>query len=461
MRTGSKARLLVLTVSTFFLSCSAFIASSQRVCAQAPVPQTQKPKEGGRYREIGLKMLGDMKSALKEKYYDPKYHGIDLDGRFKAAEERIKTLSYNWQVFRVLAQVLLDFQDSHTTFIMPPRTDHFEYGFSLQIIGDKCFVTRVKKDSDAEAKGLRVGDQVISIGRWAPDRTNLWKIMYVLYRLDPIDFVQLKIKPVEGDEKQLTIKAKTMTNAEKRKELEKRKKDKRDKPYNCQEINSDVIACKFSSFSVRKEDVDKMMKLVGSHSKLILDLRGNRGGYVDIEEYLTGYFFDRDIKIGDMVRRKKTEERIAKSKKDKVFKGELLVLIDSNSASAAEVFARVIQLQKRGIVIGDVSDGSVMTSIFVPFFSHLAITEEVLVTNTGMSITIGDLIMSDGKRLENVGVVPDIPIIPTALALSQKTDPVLSVAAIKLGAELTPEKAGSFHFIIAEEEDESEEGDGD
>ena len=102
-----------------------------------------------------------------------------------------------------------------------------------------------------------------------------------------------------------------------------------------------------------------------------------------------------------------------------------------------------------------------MTSIFVPFFSHLAITEEVLVTNTGMSITIGDLIMSDGKRLENVGVVPDIPIIPTALALSQKTDPVLSVAAIKLGAELTPEKAGSFHFIIAEEEDESEEADGD
>jgi C-terminal processing protease CtpA/Prc len=33
-----------------------------------------------------------------------------------------------------------------------------------------------------------------------------------------------------------------------------------------------------------------MMKEVGVHKKFILDLRGNGGGYVKIEEYLTGYF---------------------------------------------------------------------------------------------------------------------------------------------------------------------------
>ncbi len=39
-----------------------------------------------------------------------------------------------------------------------------------------------------------------------------------------------------------------------------------------------------------------MMKEVGVHKKFILDLRGNGGGYVKIEEYLTGHFFDRDVK---------------------------------------------------------------------------------------------------------------------------------------------------------------------
>lgn len=437
-----------------------FPPSYQHLSAQTQANPSQPPKEGGRNRDMALKMLGDMKRALKKDYYDPQYRGIDLDARFKAAENRIKTLTYNWQVFRVLAQVLLDFQDSHTRLIMPARTDHFEYGFSLQIVGDKCFVTRVKKGTDAEAKGLQVGDQVLNIGKFSPTRENLWKIMYVLYRLDPVDFVDLRTKALDGIEKQLTVKAQTMTAAEKRKERKKRKDDEREKPFKCQEINSDLIACKLYTFSIEKEQIDKMMKQVGQRPKLILDLRGNGGGYVIIEEYLTGYFFDHNVKIGDMVMREKKEERIAKSRKDKAYKGELLVLIDSNSASAAEVLARVIQIEKRGTVVGDVSMGAVMTSIGVGFFSHLSILNDFRYTNIGMNMTIADLIMSDGKRLENVGVIPDVPAVPTALALSQKTDPVLAFAAARLGGELTPEKAGSYYFLTAKDEDESDEEDG-
>lgn len=76
-----------------------------------------------------------------------------------------------------------------------------------------------------------------------------------------------------------------------------------------------------------------------------------------------------------------------------------------------------------------------------------------------MSGTIGDFIMSDGKRLEKVGITPDIPVIPTPPALSQKTDPVLPFAAMRLSFELTPEKAGSLHFITAAEENEAQDDD--
>lgn len=429
--------------------------------AQAPAKESGSPKDAKRNREMGLKLLNEMKGRIKEFYFDPKYRGIDLDARFKAAENRIKTLDYNWQVLRVLAQVLLDFNDSHTRLLLPPRTDNFEYGFSMQMIADQCFVVSVKKGSDAEAKGLQVGDQILNIGKYAPTRENLWKITYVLYRLDPIDFIDLKIKSVDGAEKQFTVKAKTMTAEEKRKEFEKRKKEEKDKPFKCQELNAEVMACKLYTFIVEKNQIDKMMKEVGQHSKLILDLRGNGGGFVSVEEYLAGYLFDRTVKIADMVRRDKTEERIARSKKEKSFKGTLVVLVDSRSASAAEMIARLVQIERRGKVVGDVSSGAVMTSITVPFFSLGSALSDFIVSYVGMSMTIGDVIMTDGSRLEHVGVRPDVPVVPTGLALAKKADPVLAHAASMLGAELTPEKAGQFYFMSAKPEGEDDDKPGE
>ncbi|MEO6588290.1 MAG: S41 family peptidase [Pyrinomonadaceae bacterium] len=400
-----------------------------------------------------------MKDVIKEYYYDVKYHGIDLDARFKAAEERIKTLEYNWQMYRVLVQVLMDFNDSHTRFQMPPRTDYFDYGFSMQMFGDECFVVSVKKDSDAEKKGLAVGDKIINIGKFVPSRQHLWKIVYVLYRLDPLDTVDLKIEKLDGSVQSFTVKAKTMTQKERNAELKKKKSKEKFVPYKCQAVNSDVIACRLYTFVTDKNTVDKMIKEARNYKKMILDLRGNGGGYVTTEEYLVSNFFDKSIKIADMITRQKSETRIAESRGDKVFKGDLVVLVDSNSASAAEIFARVIQIEKRGKVIGDISKGAVMTSIFRPLFSPASSFADIIITSVGMSITIGDVVMRDGSRLENVGVVPDYPIVPNALALSKKWDPILAYAATTLGAEVSPEKAGEFYFITQKDDDEDLDSD--
>jgi len=54
-------------------------------------------------RERGRQMLSVIKEDIKKNYYDPKFHGIDLDARFKAAEEKIKQANSVGQVQAIIA----------------------------------------------------------------------------------------------------------------------------------------------------------------------------------------------------------------------------------------------------------------------------------------------------------------------------------------------------------------------
>ena len=65
----------------------------------------------------------------------------------------------------------------------------------------------------------------------------------------------------------------------------------------------------------------------------------------------------------------------------------------------------------------------------------------------GSSITVADIIMTDGKSLENSGVTPDEILLPAAEDLAAGRDPVLSRAAILCGVALDADKAGSLFPI--------------
>src|SRR5215218_10124286 len=57
-------------------------------------------------------MLNTVKKEIKEKYYDSTYHGIDLDARFKAAEEKLDKATSLGQAFGIIAQAVLELNDS-------------------------------------------------------------------------------------------------------------------------------------------------------------------------------------------------------------------------------------------------------------------------------------------------------------------------------------------------------------
>ena len=90
---------------------------------------------------------------------------------------------------------------------------------------------------------------------------------------------------------------------------------------------------------------------------LILDLRGNNGGYLNVAAELSNQFLKKDLDIvfteGD-----KSPKQVFKTDKNGAFTdGKLVILIDEGSASASEIVSGAIQDWDRGVLIGRRSFG--------------------------------------------------------------------------------------------------------
>jgi C-terminal processing protease CtpA/Prc len=396
-------------------------------------------------RDSAREMLRAIKEDLKQNYYDVSLRGMNLDARLKEAEERLKQATTRDQLMITVAQVLLDLNDSHTFFLPPFRAARVWYGWRMQMFGDKCFITNVNPKSDAASKGLKPGDTVLSVDGYKPARNNLWKMYYRYYVLMPSRSIRLVVQsPGEAQPRELEVLSKVEKTAEVAQyytniwQYNTEIRLERDRFYE----QGDVVIWRMPSFEESPDHVDYMMNRVLKFKTLILDLRGNSGGYHVTLERLIGYFFDHDLKFADLKGRKELKPSIAKTRGDRVFKGKLIVLVDSESASAAEAFARVVQIEKRGVVYGDHTAGAVMTA---KGYSHETGAGRVLYYGT--NITVADMIMADGKSLEHVGVTPDEVLFPEGSDLAAGRDPVLSSVAALVGVKLEQEKAGALFPI--------------
>lgn len=433
-------RLLMASVALLLFTCGSL----------SPVTAQSLSKED---RERAREMLESLKDDIKKNYYDPTFRGMDLEARFQAAKEKLNKANTNGQMFGVIAQVALDLKDSHTFFLPPARAASVEYGWQMQMIGDKCFVVAVKPGSDAEAKGLKPGDLIHTVAGYSPTRENLWILQYLIYTLRPQPGLQVVIQsPGAAEPRQLDVMAK-IGPVKKTIDLlgpmsdypnliREAENEARLHAHRYYELGDDLFVWKMPQFDLSKVGVDDIMDKARKRKALILDLRGNGGGSEETMLRLIGNFIDHDVKIGELKRRKETKPLVAKTRGDNIFKGQLVVLIDSRSGSASEVFSRVMQLEKRGVVIGDRSAGAVMRS---RSYSH-NIGIEVAVYY-GTSITDADVIMSDGASLEGTGVTPDELMLPTAADMAAGRDPVLASAFSRVGLKIEPEKAGALFPI--------------
>lgn len=398
-------------------------------------------------RQQVMSMLKNVKGAIKDDYYDPQFKGIDLDARFKLAEEKLKTIETLGQAFAVIAQAVADLNDSHTRFYPPARNVITEYGWRMKMFGDKAFITGVKDKSDAEAKGLKIGDQVVKLNGFLPSRADLWKMIYYYQVLNPQGKVALEIRRPDGTTSTLEIETKVtplkrivnLTDSIDFNEAAREGNKLKESYHHLFKDMGKAVIWRMPDFAFEPGDVGRMMDQANGKQTLIMDLRGNPGGYVVTLEKLSGYFFDKDTKIADVKGRKPMDPQIAKSPGSSRFQGNVIVLVDSNSASASEIFARLMQIEKRGTVLGDVSAGAVMMSRGVGFDAGVA-----TYIGYGMNLTRADVIMTDGKSLEHVGVIPDELIIPTGSDLQNRRDPVMAKALAVAGVNVDADAAGKL-----------------
>ncbi len=401
-------------------------------------------------RDRTQEVLQLVASDVQKHYYDPKFHGLDWNATIAEAKKRIDSETSTNMALSHIAAALDKLDDSHTFFIPPRHANRFDYGWQYQMIGDHCFVTQVRPGSDAEIKGVKPGDEILGLNGFAPNRDILWKMQYVFNVLRPQPALRLDLQDPAGQQRKVDVAAKVregkrvtdLTGGSNGSDIWDLIREEETQGHlmraRSAEFGDQLLVLKVPEFAFSPTEVEGMIGKARKHQALILDLRGNPGGYVDTLKDMLSGMFENEVKIADRVGRKEHKPEVAKPSHNP-FTGKLVVLVDSKSASAAEMFARVVQLEKRGVVIGDRSSGSVMEA------RHY---EEKIGLDTviffGVSVTESDLIMTDGQSLEHKGVTPNVIVLPTAKDLAADRDPVMAHAAELLGVKLTPEDAGKL-----------------
>ncbi len=393
-------------------------------------------------------MLRDAYEHLSRDYYDPTFHGVDLAAKYALYNAQLDKVQSLGQGFGLVTSFCNELRDSHVFFEPPSRPVVVESGYLMTAIGDVPYITGLRPGSDAAAK-LHLGDTVLQFDGFHPTRAGLFGMERYFHVLAPSTEDHLKVQGPGGGEPQQVV-VKSIVQQKKRllevtdegegdyQELVRQ--GLRDETKNRQRLyeSGDLLVWKMSRFFFGVDDLNKIMGRAAKHGTLVIDLRDNGGGSVDSLELLVGRLFDHDVKIADLVSRKPSKPMIAKHWSHS-YAGKLIILTNSNSASASELLARVVQLEKRGTVLGDRSAGAVMESRSTSD-SQGADTKIFY----GFSITVANLLMTDGKSLEGIGVTPDQPLLPTADDLAAGRDPVLAEAFAQGGAKLDPAQAGKL-----------------
>jgi carboxyl-terminal processing protease len=369
-----------------------------------------------------------------------------LEKRYKNYQRRIKQLTSE-DIFQQIMNSFTETYDPHTNYLPPKNYDDFMIQMSRSVHGigallsmedEYTKVVELVAGGPAErSKKLQPNDKIIGVGQ---DENG--EIVDVIgWRLD--DVVQL-IRGPKGTTVRLQLVRADATPASPPDTIALIRDKVKLETLVCDtlEINHNGITRTvgvieipnfYADYEAQRKgdpnytsttrDVDSL--LLGFKNAnvdaIIIDVRGNGGGFLSEAIDLTGLF----IENGPVVQIKesngnKTVERDRNSKVS--YSGPLAVIVDRISASASEIFAAAIQDYNRGIIIGSQTFGK--GTVQRPFdLNQLFRRSDV--DRGEIKYTTAKFYRVTGGSTQHIGVLPDItlPSRYTVIDIGESTHP--------------------------------------
>ena len=247
-------------------------------------------------------------------------------------------------------------------------------------------ISSIQEGSPAANSDLAIGDELLEVNGTQVTGASLASTV-ALIRADIGDRVDLLV--VRAEKKILaTIKAGKVQA----------------KSVELTQVTSSVALLEIASFiSGTAIEVSRVLQSANYASGVIIDLRNNSGGLlqeaVDVAELFIGNGIIVTYKVNE-------SEKVFRATNSNPIKVPVVVIINRNTASSAEILAGAFQDRNRGVVIGERSygKGSVQELISLDDGSKLELTVALFLTPSG-------------RIIEEVGITPDLAVTPGEIGL--------------------------------------------
>jgi carboxyl-terminal processing protease len=193
-------------------------------------------------------------------------------------------------------------------------------------------------------------------------------------------------------------------------------------------MKGDIAVIQLNEFT---QDADSLFyqalqKAVNNNAQgLIIDLRGDPGGYLEVAVDLSGYFLKPGSPVVKEVGRSVPEQDYTASGSGALATMPMAILIDSGSASAAEILSGALNDDRNVPLVGAKSFGKGTVQQL-----------ENLPDGSSLKITVAHWVLPSGRILDHDGLVPNYPVTITDAQIAAGQDPQMAKALQVVAAEI-------------------------
>ncbi|MCA1648100.1 MAG: PDZ domain-containing protein, partial [Chloroflexi bacterium] len=319
----------------------------------------------------------------------------------------------DWVVLRSMADSL---HDGHTSFLTPDEarrrneTSFAGIGVLMSRPQDNQppLIAEIFPSSPASASGLKRGDRIVGVDGQDVVSQTVGDIA-TLIRGDPGTQVRVRVQRVNSAQPLEFTMRRAVVQV--------------DQVLGRQVPNAPIAYLKIRSFG-DSTIVDQVLGILeqGKQRGLrawVVDLRGNPGGSLSAVLGAAGGFFDANHTIvGYQVDRQRHQTPLEIQNPTNMLNGAaLVVLVDRDSASGAEIFAAALQDAAVGTLVGSKTAGNVGVA-----------TQVTLSDESVLQVTEQRFLSPSGAQIDGVGVTPDVVVDMTDEDLQNDRDPQLGKA---------------------------------